>query len=142
MNIKKQIIEELNKKEFPDLKFFFSKKVLDIALEVLKELLIIDKNKFNKLLLITNTDLTFNSFEDDSLLDYFWSILNHLDNIESSNKIRKIIEKFRPELEDFSHEVSYSRDFFEQLIYVNEKCILDEEEKRIMYLRIKAFKDR
>lgn len=142
MNIKKQIIEELNKKEFPDLKFFFSKEVLDVALEVLKELLIIDKNKFNKLLLLTNTDLTFNSFEDDSLLDYFWSILNHLDNIESSNKIRKIIEKFRPELEDFSHEVSYSRDFFEQLVYINEHCELDEEEKRIMYLRIKAFKDR
>lgn len=142
MELKKQIIKELSKNGFPNLKFLFSEEVLDVSLEVLKDLLEIDKQKFNKLLLIKNTDLSFNSFEDDSLLDYFWSLLNHLDSVESSKKIRKIIEKFRPKLQDFSHEVSYSKDYYDQLVYVNDNCKLDAEEKRIMYLRIKAFNDR
>lgn len=142
MKLKEQIIRELNKNEFPDLKFLYSDEVLDISLEVLNDLLKIDKHNFNTLLLIENKDLSFNSFEDDSLLDYFWSLLNHLDSVNSSDKIRKIIEEFRPKLQDFSHEISYSKDYYEQLLYVNENSELDDEEKRIMFLRIKAFKDR
>jgi hypothetical protein len=101
MKLKEQIIKELNKNEFPNLKFLYSDEVLDIFLEVLNDLLKIDKHNFNTLLLIENKDLSFNSFEDDSLLDYFWSLLNHLDSINSSDKIRKIIEEFRPKLQDF-----------------------------------------
>jgi hypothetical protein len=60
-----------------------------------------DKQEFEKLLKIQNEDLTFESFEDESSLDYFWSLLNHLQNIENTEKIRKIIEDFRPKLQDF-----------------------------------------
>ncbi|MFK7779929.1 MAG: M3 family metallopeptidase [Candidatus Gracilibacteria bacterium] len=142
MKLKKQIIEELNRLEFPNLKFLFSEEVLDIAPEVLNNLLKTEKQKFNTLLLIETAELTFNSFEEESLLDYFWALLNHLDKVGSSDITREIINKFRPILYDFMHEVSYSKDYFEHLMYVNDNVDLDSDEKRIMYLRIKAFKDR
>jgi hypothetical protein len=101
MDLKEKILVELQKEEFPNLKFLFSDEVLNIAPELLGELLEEDKNKFEELLKIENKDLTFESFEDESFLDYFWSLLNHLQNIENTEKIRKIIEDFRPKLQDF-----------------------------------------
>jgi hypothetical protein len=38
--------------------------------------------------------------------------------------------------------VAYSKPYFEKLVYADKNLKLDEEQKRIMYLRIKAFKDR
>lgn len=142
MQLKEKVIKELNKKEFPNLKFLFSREVLDISLEILDELLEIEKKHFYSLLKINNEDLTFDSFEYDSLLDYFWSLLNHLENVDSNDKIRKIIETFRPKLQDFWNELSYSKEYFDKLIYVNEKLDLDKEQERILFLWIKAFKDR
>jgi len=142
LELKKKILLELNKKEFPNLKFLYSKEVLDISLEVLDELLEIDKNRFEDLLKIEKEKLVFDSFEDDSLLDYFWSLLNHLKTVNSWEQIRKITEEFRPKLQEFWNYVAYNKDYYEQLVYVEKNCELDEEQKRIMYLRIKAFKDR
>lgn len=142
MNLKEKILIELWKKEFPDLKLLFSEEVLDISLELLDELLEKEKKDFDKLLKIENKDLTFESFENESFLDYFWSLLNHLENVNSSEKCREIIESFRPKLQDFSNEVSYSKELFEKYVYVKENLELDEEQKRIMYLRVKSFTDR
>lgn len=142
MNLKEKVLIELWKKEFPDLKLLFSTEVLDISLELLDELLEKEKQDFEELLKIENKDLTFESFEDESPLDYFWSLLNHLENVDSSDKCREIIENFRPKLQDFSNEVSYSKELFEKYVYVKENLELDEEQKRIMYLRVKSFTDR
>jgi len=142
MKLKERILEELRNKNFPDLKFLYSEEVLDVSLELLKELLEKEKQEFDKLLKIDNKDLTFESFEDETPLDYFWSLLNHLENVDSSDKLRNIIESFRPELQDFSNEVAYSKDLFEKYLYVSENLELDNEQRRIIDLRIKAFKDR
>jgi Zn-dependent oligopeptidase len=75
-------------------------------------------------------------------LDYFWSLLNHFKNVNNTEIIRNIIEIFRPKLEDFGNYVAYNKKYFELLEYVNNNLELDEEQKRIMYLRIKSFKDR
>jgi hypothetical protein len=99
--LKEKVLNELNNVGFPDLKFLYSEQVLDISLEVLEELLEIDKKNFEDLLETPKTKLIFDSFEDDSLLDYFWSLLNHLKSVNSSNKIRNIIEIFRPKIEKF-----------------------------------------
>ena len=63
-------------------------------------------------------------------------------NVDSDDTIRKIIEDFRPKLEDFGNYVAYNKEYFGKLQYIDEHSKLDEEQKRIMYLRIKAFKDR
>jgi hypothetical protein len=99
--IKSKVLEVLNEQTFPDLKFLFSEEVLDISLELLDELLEIDKKDFVDLLKIKNKYLSFDSFEKESLLDYFWSLLNHLQNVNNTDKIRQIIETFRPKLQDF-----------------------------------------
>ncbi|MCD5385082.1 hypothetical protein LRZ95_00255, partial [Candidatus Gracilibacteria bacterium] len=142
MKLKQKIINELNKNTFPNLKFLFSEEVLDISLELLNEFLEEDKKKFKELLKIENKDLVFESFENESKLDYFWSLLNHYQNIENTIKIRKIIEEFRPKLQDFGNEVSYSKELFKKYKYINENLDLDSDQKRIMFLRLKAFRDR
>ncbi len=142
MKLKQKVINELNKNTFPNLKFLFSEEVLDISLELLNEFLEEDKKKFKELLKIENKDLVFESFENESKLDYFWSLLNHYQNIENTIKIRKIIEEFRPKLQDFWNEVSYSKELFKKYKYINENLDLDSDQKRIMFLRLKAFRDR
>ncbi|MDR0771583.1 MAG: hypothetical protein LBF15_00495 [Candidatus Peribacteria bacterium] len=101
MNLKQQILQELNSSNFPNLKLLFSNEALDFSLEILNEELLHEKQKFKDLLKLKNADLTFDSFEDDGILHYYWSLLNHLENVNSSEKTRKIIETFRPKLEDF-----------------------------------------
>jgi len=141
MQIKQRIITELQKDGFPDLQFLFSKEVLDITPELLLEFLEIEKQKFENLLKIENKSLNFESFEYESDLDYFWGLLNHLQSIENTETIRTIVEEFRPKLQDFWNYVAYNKQYFDKLIYMDENLELDEEQKRIMYLRIKSFKD-
>ncbi|MDR3150712.1 MAG: hypothetical protein LBU14_03775 [Candidatus Peribacteria bacterium] len=99
--LKQQILTELNSPNFPNLSLIYDNQSLDFALEILNEELAKEKKKFKDLLKIKNEDLTFESFENDGILDYYWSLLNHLENIDSNEKIRKIIETFRPKLQDF-----------------------------------------
>ncbi|QFR39637.1 M3 family metallopeptidase [Candidatus Gracilibacteria bacterium 28_42_T64] len=140
--IKNKIIIELKKPEFPDLNFLFSKEVLDITLELLGELLNEEKDLFTKLLQTKKEDITFEVFDDEDLLDYFWSLLNHYQNVNNTDVIRDITDTFRPQLQDFGNYVAYNRPYFEMLEYCNSHCELDQDQKRAMHLRIKAFKDR
>lgn len=142
MDIKEKIIEKLDEKGFPDLKYFSSEEVLVNAISVLEKLLEKEKNDFAEFLNKKNEDLTFEDLEDDSLLDYFWSILNHFESVESNEKIRKIIEEFMPKLQDFWNEVAYSKPYFEKIVYMNDNLKLDSEQKRILFLAIKSYKDR
>ena len=142
MDIKEKIIEKLDEKGFPDLKYFSSEEVLVNAISVLEELLEKEKKDFAEFLAKKNEDLVFEDLEDDSLLDYFWSILNHFENVESKDELRKIIEEFMPKLQDFWNEIAYSKPYFEKLVYMDENLELDDEQRRILYLAIKAYKDR
>jgi alanyl-tRNA synthetase len=57
--IKQKVITELNKNDFPNLEFLFSEEVLDNALDLLRELLEIEKEKFEKTLKTSNEELNF-----------------------------------------------------------------------------------
>lgn len=140
--LKTQIIEKLSEKNFPDLKFFLKEEVLDLALEVLEELLEKEKKEFYEFLEKKNETLIFDDLESESLLDFFWSILNHFENVESSEKLREIIENFMPKLQDFWNEVAYSKPYFEKIVFMREKLELDYEQKKILDESIKAYKDR
>jgi hypothetical protein len=101
MTIKQKIIDELQNPEMLDLKFLFSENVLDLSLEILDELLESEKEDFEKKLALKNEEITFESFLDNSSLDLFFSLLSHLQNVQSSEKIRNIIEQFEPKYIDF-----------------------------------------
>lgn len=139
-NLKNKIILELEKKEFPDLEFLFSEEVLDNSLDFLRELLEEEKQKFEKLLKTKKENINFDIFEDDWNLSYFWHLLNHLQWVNSGDKINGIIDEFEPEYIDFANEISYSKDYFDMLVFCLENCDLDEEQTRIMEERIKSFK--
>ncbi len=139
-DLKQKILKQLNKKDIPDLTFLYSDEVLDIALEFLEELLEQEKNIFKKLLKTENKNISFDSFEKDTKLAYFWSLLNHLQSVNSGEKIEKIINDFEPKYIDFWNEVAYNKDYYNKIIYCLENCFLDIEQKRILSERIKNFK--
>ncbi len=140
MNIKQKVILELEKKEFPDLKFLFSWEVLDIALKILEELLKEEKDDFEKKLKLKDEKISFEIFHEDGILGDFWSYLNHLNSVNSGEKIRKIVEDFEEKITEFSNEVAYNKRFFDMLVYCLEKCELDIEQKRIISESVKAYK--
>ena len=41
--------------------------------------------------LFRGENINFDIFEDTSVLDYFWSLLNHYQNVHNTDKIREII---------------------------------------------------
>ena len=139
--MKDTIIQELKKSEFPDLAFLFSQWALEVAPEILKELLEIDKKEFEELLTKPNEEITFESFEDEGLLDYYWSLLNHYQNVNNNDQMRKIIEDFRPELQDFWNYVTYNKNYYEKTKYCFENCDLNADQKRALEIRLKWFKD-
>jgi len=141
LELKTKIITELNRKDFPNLEFLFSDDVLDVSLELLRELLKKDKDFFEKQLLLKNEELSFevifdNPDENDNL-DYFWSLLNHLSLVNDSEKIRNIIEKFEEDYTAYSDFVGFNKTYYKQLIYIKENCKLDEEQTRILDETIK-----
>jgi len=139
-NIKEKIIVELEKPEFPDLNFLFSSEVLDVSLDLLRELLDEEKEKFSKLLKTPDNEINFEIFDDKDNLSYFWSLLNHLNNVNKTPKIKKIIENFEGEYIEFGNEIWYNKKYYEMYIYCLENSALDNEQKRIIEETVKNFK--
>jgi Zn-dependent oligopeptidase len=142
MKMKEKIIAELKKSDFPNLEFLFSSDALTEAPELLKELLEKEKKEFEEFLQKPNSEITFESFDDEGLLDYYWSLLNHYQNVNNTEEMRKIIDDFRPELQDFGNYVAYNQNLYEKTKYCLENCELDNDQKRALELRMKGFQDR
>lgn len=142
MDIKKRIYTELDNPNFPDLTFLYSQEVLDIAEEVLEELLEADKKDFEKKLLIKDNQITFETFEEFSPLAYFFGLLEHYQGVNNDDTIRKIIENFEPKYIDFGNEVAYSERYYKMLTYYFENGNPNEEEKRILKKSIESYEVR
>ena len=140
--LKQKIISELEREGLPNLKFLFSEEVLNIAEELLLEFLEEEKKDFSEKLKLDNSKINFDLFEEESKMSYFWSLLNHLSNVKSSDKVREIIENIEPKLTEFWNEISYSKRFFEMFEYCLENCSLNEEETKIIKDTVKNYKIR
>ena len=140
--IKNKIRAELSKKELPDLEFLFSKEVLAIAEELLWELLEEEKADFEMKLKTPDKEITFELFEEESLLDYFTSYLYHLKWVFSGDKIREIIENFEPKLVEYGNYISYNKRYFKMLELCEENCDLNSDQSKIIKDSLKAYKVR
>lgn len=140
--MKKQILEKLEDKKFPDLKFFIKDEVLALVPEVLEELLEDEKQIFKEFLEKENKKIVFDDLEKSTNLYFLWSIINHFENVSTSEKLRKIIEDFIPKIQDFQNEISYSKPYFQKIIYLKENFDLDFEQEKILDELIKSYKDR
>jgi Zn-dependent oligopeptidase len=89
-----------------------------------------------------NSSLVFDDFIEDSLLDYLWRILNHLDSCYNVPELRDIIANFRPDLEDLVNEEAYSYSYYEKLLWMRDHLELDADQKRILGLWIKNYQQR
>ncbi len=142
--LKNKIISELNRNDFPNLEFLFSKEVLNNALYLLRELLVIEKEKFEKTLKTPNEELNFIEIfynpEDNDNLWYLWSLLNHLSWVNDDEQIRDIIDSFEQEYQEFADYVGFNKVYYDKIVYIFENEKLDDEETRIVSETIKWFK--
>lgn len=139
MSIKDKVIEQLTFEGFPDLKFFYSQEVLSLAPEILDELLAGERKDFENKLCIKDGDISFETFDDFSYLDYFFGILEHYQWVHGDDTIRKIIEDFEPKYIDFSNEIAYSQRYYEMLKICISSWNLDNQQERILQKSIDAF---
>ena len=140
LSLQDRVLNELNKNDFPDLKFLYSDEVLNSSLEILRNLLKEEKEKFNAMLETPDNEINFDTFDYETNLWYFWHLLNHLQWVDRNDKIDKIIETFEPEYIDFANEVAYSKRYFQMLLYCLQNCKLDSDQKRIIEETIKDFR--
>lgn len=101
MNLKQQILKALQNPDFPNLKLLYSSEALELAPKILEELLEEEKSDFEKKLQTPDGEISFETFEDFSLLDYYFSLLEHYQGVHGDDIIRKIIEDFEPKYIDF-----------------------------------------
>ncbi len=142
MTLKNKIIEALECTDFPNLKLLYSPESLELAPEILDELLDEEKTKFENKLLIPDSEISFETFEDVSVLDYYFGILEHYQSVHWDEVIRKIIEDFEPKYIDFGNQAAYSQRYYEMLKYCLEKCELDAEQRRIIQDGVEHFEVR
>jgi len=101
-----------------------------------------EKKDFYDTLETKEEAISFETFNDFSYLDVYFSFLEHLDSVKSGEKIRKIIEDFEPKYIDFSNEVAYSKKYYSLLKYCLKNCQLDMEQKRIIEKSIEYYQKR
>lgn len=142
MNLKQQVYTVLRNPNFPNLQFLFSKETLSIAPEILEELLEQEKSDFQTKLTTPDSEITFETFDDISQLDYFFGLLEHYQGVNNDEVMRKIIEDFEPKYIDFSNEVSYSKRYYEMLVYCHENTSLTPQQERIIEKSIEAYQIR
>jgi len=135
--VKKKLIEDI-----PDLVSLYSEENLEFTPQILEELLAEEKEDFYRKLETKKEAISFETFNDFSYLDVYFSFLEHLDSVKSGEKIRKIIEDFEPKYIDFSNEVAYSKKYYFLLEYCLKNCQLDTEQKRIIEKSIEYYQKR
>ena len=139
--MKSTLLNELKKENFPEFSIFLQDKSLEILPDLLEELLQERKNEIKNFLKKKNNEIQFGDLIDKSLLSYFREILSHLDDVENNSKIRDIVSNFRPRMEDFNNELAYSKKYYEKILRIQKNLTLNNDQKRILELRIKDYKN-
>jgi len=140
--MKAKLLNELSKKWIPNLSLFIEPEALKVMPELLDNLLNEDKQWFNNLLAKNNEDLVFDDIICDSKFLYLWSILNTLLSIWNDWGLRDIVLNFIWKFQDFCNEKDYSVEYYNKLVWMDENMQLDEEQKRLLYLMIREYKNR
>ena len=140
--MKTKLLNELSKEWIPNLSLFVQSDALEVIPELLDELLNQDKQWFSNLLAKNNEDLVFDDIICEWKFCYLRKILNELSSIQDNAALRTIILDFMWTYQDFCNEKDYSVDYYNKLVWMYENMDLDEEQKRLLYLSIRAYKDR
>jgi len=141
MLTKERLKKELSK-EVIDFVFLFNEENFKKALLLLEELLEEEKKDFEEKLKIEDEKIDFETFREFSYLDAYFSLIEHLDSVKSTQLTRDIIEKFEPKYIDFSNEIAYSKPYYEMLVFCLENKELLSEQKRILEKDILYYKNR
>ena len=140
--MKAKLLNELSKKWIPNLSLFIEPEALEVMPELLDELLNQDKQWFSNLLATNNEDLNFDDIICPWRFWYFWDILNTLSFIQDNPTLRTIILNFMWTYQDFCNEKDYSLEYYNKLVWMDKNLQLDDEQKRLLYLKITKYKNR
>lgn len=140
--MKSTLLAELQRSDFPELSLFQKPEALAVLPALLNELLEQERADFHQLLQKTRESLTFEDFVEASTLDYLRTLLNQLDSLGMIPGMRQIISDFRPQYEDFTHEIAYSQDYYQLLLSSQAQFSRTSDQKRWFELQIKAYQQR
>ena len=75
---KQKILQEIQKNEFPNVAFLYEKESLALFEEILKELLIKEKEKFQKIISTPKEEIKFSDFQDFDQLNALLDMQNNI----------------------------------------------------------------
>ncbi len=131
-SIKARILWEINKAGFPDLEFLFSSEALEQIPALLDELLEEEKEIFQKLISKNPEDVVFDDLIEETVLDYLFWLISHLDSVNQSETTEKIIEDFQAKYTAFSNDRIYNKELYNIYKYLFNSWSLDYEQTRIV----------
>ena len=140
--MKTKLLNELQKQGIPNFSLFQTSEALAILPELLLELLEQEKADFQALIQKTNESLTFEDFVPTFPVAYLWKIVKHLDTVETSKEMRKVISEFRPKYQDFWNQVAYSQPYYQKMLWASKHLNLNADQKRRFELYLKSFQHR
>lgn len=140
--MEQQILSALQYSGIPNFNFFRDPEVIESLPTTLQKLLDQDILQFQQLIDPKNTDIQFEDLLLYSDLDYLWSILNHLDQVDADQSLRTVVSDFRPLIDDFANQIAYSQDYYQKLLAMAESPGLDADQQRILTLKIKEYQQR
>lgn len=137
IELKKRVYEELAKPWIPDIKAIFEWECLNVIEDILNEELEKERQRFTKLLETKDEDISFEIFEDESILEYLFSLTYHFEMVSSNDITRGIIERFQDSFSELINEIMYNKRFYEMHVYCRDNNMLNKEQKRIITESIK-----
>lgn len=137
--LEKRVLNELDRKDFPDLQFIYSEEVLSIVSILFDKLLQVERNKFYKLLEIKDEIINFEIFEDEEKLSQLFNLISHLESVDSTENLRNIINDFQPKYIELGNEMAYSKRFYDIHTICRDKWWLNSDQKRVLDLAIRDF---
>ena len=140
--MKTKLLNELQKQGIPNFSLFQTSEALAILPELLLELLEQEKADFQALIQKNNESLTFEDFVPTFPVAYLWKIVKHLDTVETSKEMRKVISEFRPKYQDFWNQVAYSQPYYQKMLWASKHLNLNADQKRRFERYLKSFQHR
>lgn len=139
-----KILKELSNKGFIDYKLLADGKSFSLYPKMLDNLLKESEAEFKKILKVQKREVNFTNvvekyLEHDRKLGILYGFLDSLDNTNSSDTTRKLIEKFQPKMVEYGHKTGLNKDLFKLFLQI-QKQRLTPDQKRSIELLIRNMK--
>lgn len=134
LTLKARVLDELQTAGFPNLQFLFSPEGFAVAKDILEDLLKQEKDEFQQILDIKQEDITFDIFLNTSVLEYYFTLLEHYLATNRNPELEDIMDSIREPYDGFIESQMSSTRYYEMLCYALKNLELSWDQERILKL--------